>query len=191
MKKQKLVLIGASTGGPGHLKKLLINLPKNIDVPIIIAQHMGGMFIPSFIQQFQNELNVPVFALKGSQSLEQGGVYICEHNMKISDTLPLRAKKSNGEKTLYNPNVDVLFDSATSICKDVNVFAILLTGIGDDGAKGLKQLNNHGAKTIGESEESAIVFGMPKKAKELIPDLKMLNLNTIKIELERFTNVLF
>lgn len=191
MKKQKLVLIGASTGGPGHLKKLLLGLPKELSVPIVIAQHMGELFIPSFIQQFQSELQAPVFPLNATQNLEQGGIYICEHNIKIGTSLPLCAKTSKNEKTLYNPNVDILFSSAVSISKDVDILAILLTGIGHDGASGLAKLNQNGAMTIGESEESAIVFGMPKKAQELIPNLKMLDLDKIKIELERFTNVLF
>lgn len=189
--REKLVLIGASTGGPGHLKKLLIDLPECIDVPIVIAQHMGVMFIPSFVEQFQNELKAPTFALNEQRSLDRGGVYICEKNFTIKSSNPLRATpKDINEKTLYNPNVDVLFNSAVKVCKDVEVMSILLTGIGNDGADGLKNLAKNGAYTIGESEKSAIVYGMPKKAKELNPELRMLELAQIKIELEKFLHVL-
>lgn len=188
--KEKLVLIGASTGGPGHLKKILSDLPAWIDVPIIIAQHMGVMFIPSFVEQFQNELKAPTFSLKEQKTLDKGGVYICEKNFIIKSNNPLRAKpKESSEKTLYNPNIDILFNSATKLCKEVEIMSILLTGIGHDGADGLKNLAKNGAHTIGESEKSAIVYGMPKKAKELNPDLKMLELAQIKIELEKFLHV--
>lgn len=187
----KLVLIGASTGGPGHLKKLLSDLPKNLSIPIIIAQHMGKMFIPSFVQQFQNELQAPVYLLSDTMELSQGGIYICQHNTTLKSSLPLRAKPFNSQSpTLYNPNIDILFSSAVPLCRQVSVLAILLTGIGHDGAGGLLELKNAGASVIGESEESAIVYGMPKQALELNPTLKVLHLNDIKIELKRFANVL-
>lgn len=189
--KEKLILIGASTGGPGHLKKILIDLPAWIDIPIIIAQHMGVMFIPSFIDQFKNELKAPVFSLKERKTLDKGGIYICEKNFIIKSNNPLRATpQESDEKTLYNPNVDILFNSAVKLCNEVEIMPILLTGIGHDGADGLKNLAKNGAYAIGESEKSAIVYGMPKKAKELNPDLRMLELSQIKIELEKFLHVL-
>lgn len=187
--REKLVLIGASTGGPGHLKKIFLSLKKDINVPIVVAQHMGSNFIPSFINNFQDTLQVPVFELQNGLVISKGGIYICKNSMLISSSSPISLSEHRGEELIYSPNIDLLFNSGAKICKDVNILAILLTGIGHDGARGMLNLYNCGAKVIGESEESAIVYGMPKKAKELNPELKVLNIDEIKIELERFVNV--
>ncbi|MCD8213237.1 MAG: CheB methylesterase domain-containing protein [Campylobacter sp.] len=184
---QKLVLIGASTGGPGHIKKLL----KNIDLKgacIVIAQHMNKMFISSFAAQIGRECEIDVEILSDTTTLKNK-VYVCEQNFTICDSLPLSAKPNTQAKTIYTPNVDLLFSSCTNVCKSVKVMAILLTGIGDDGASGLNDLYKAGAKCIAESEESAIVYGMPKRARELNPNLKSLNLFAVRKELEDFLNV--
>ena len=187
--KQKLVLIGASTGGPGHLKKLFRNLRIN-NASIVIAQHMSLMFIPSFIGQFAKECCVDVLKLEGKMQL-QNGIYICEKNSEIMPSRPLSAKVCDPAKeTTYNPNVDILFHSGVEACKFCDVMAILLTGIGDDGARGLNELYKAGANCIAESESSAIVYGMPKRAKEINANLKSLSISDIRIELERFINVL-
>jgi len=162
---QKLILIGASTGGPGHLKKILKNVKLNGAI-IVIAQHMNKMFINSFAMQIGKECGLDVEILNERKILKENTVYVCE------------------------PNVDVLFKSGVGICKSANVLAILLTGIGDDGASGLDKLYKAGAKCIAENEESAIVYGMPKRAKELNQSLKSLNLTMIKKELEDFLNAI-
>ncbi|WP_169784146.1 chemotaxis protein CheB [Campylobacter curvus] len=183
---QKLVLIGASTGGPGHIKKLL----KNIDLKgasIVIAQHMNKMFIPSFATQIGRECEINVEILSDRVVLKDR-VYICEQNFMIGDSVPLNAKPNTETKTIYTPNVDMLFNSGVGVCKSASVMAILLTGIGDDGASGLNNLYKAGARCIAESEDSAIVYGMPKRAKELNPNLKSLNLFAARKELEDFLN---
>ena len=185
-------MIGASTGGPGHLKIILQDLSPSLNVPIVIAQHMNAVFIPSFAQQFKAELKAPVEMLSHKSSLQHGGVYICERNCLLSSNHSLSVSFDNAPKdTLYNPCVDTLFHSVVDLCKEFDVLAILLTGIGNDGAEGLSRLKHAGATCIAEDEASAVVFGMPKKAKELIPDLTMLSINEIKVRLERFVNVFF
>jgi len=184
---QKLILIGASTGGPGHIKKLLKNVELNGAI-VVIAQHMNKMFIGSFAAQVGKESGLDVEILNEKRNLKENTVYVCEQNTVISPNLPISAKPNTEEKTIYTPNVDVLFNSGLSICKSANVLAILLTGIGDDGAAGLDKLYKAGAKCIAENEESAIVYGMPKRAKELNQSLKSLNLTMIKKEMEDFLN---
>lgn len=185
----KLVLIGASTGGPGHLKKIFKNISTPLNLPIVVAQHMGKMFIPSFVGQFQNELEVPVFLLNSRTNIDTGGIYICEQNMVFDSNSSLYMKPLENEETIYNPNINALFYSAVPLHGSLDIMAILLTGIGDDGARGIAKLHSIGVKAIAESKESAIVYGMPKQAKELAPDLKVLNIDEIKIELEKFINV--
>ena len=182
-----LVLIGASTGGPGHIKKLLKDINLN-GAMVVIAQHMNKMFINSFVTQMGRECNINVEILSEKTNLKENIVYICDQNFEISATLPVSAKPQPEIKTIYTPNVDVLFNSGTQIAKNVNLLAILLTGIGDDGAAGLDKLYKAGAKCIAENEESAIVYGMPKRAKELNQNLKSLNLMMIRKELEEFLN---
>lgn len=192
MSKPKLVLIGASTGGPGHLKRILKDIPKDTKVPIIIAQHMGALFIPSFAQQFKSELNANVYRIDTELRLDSGGIFICERNTIVSKNLPLRVMlEPTQSPTTHNPNIDILFSSAVNIAKDVSILTILLTGIGADGALGMQELDKAGAVCIGENEESAVVYGMPKRAKELIPSLKMLSLQEIKEKLELFINDFF
>lgn len=184
----KLVLIGASTGGPGHIKKILKDVRLN-GATIIIAQHMNKMFLSSFATQIGKECDIDVQILSDRAVLGKNKVYVCEQNFKINENVPIAVRPDNDTITTFMPNVDMLFNSGVSICKHVNVLAILMTGIGDDGAAGLANLYKAGARCIAESEESAIVYGMPKRAKEINPSVKVLNVMGIKKELQEFLDV--
>lgn len=113
---------------------------------------------------------------------------MCSKTSILSEDTPLTVLPQDIE-SIYNPNINVLFQSAVNICGFIDVLAILLTGIGDDGAKGLFDLYRAGASCIAESEESAIVYGMPKKAKEINPDVNVMNLSDIRTRLESFLYV--
>ena len=153
---------------------------------MVIAQHMSLAFIPSFISQFNKECAAEVVMLGAPVQLKSA-IYICEKNSEIISASPLTAGMCSPMKeTTYNPNVDVLFHSGVQACKFADVMAILLTGIGDDGARGLNELYKAGAKCVAENEESAIVYGMPKRAKEINANLKSLPIGGIRAELERF-----
>ena len=105
--KQKLVLVGASTGGPGHLKRLFKGLELN-GASVVIAQHMSLAFIPSFISQFDKECAAQVVMLGAPVQLKSA-IYICEKNSEIISASPLTAGMCSPMKeTTYNPNVDVL-----------------------------------------------------------------------------------
>lgn len=184
--KRKIVLIGASTGGPGHIKKLF----KDIDflnAGFVLIQHMSKIFMTSFVEQMQSEYKVDVVPVDNKLNIENNTIYVCTQNSIIQPTQPITiAPDTSGVVTTYNPNVNILFESATSICKYADVFAVLLTGIGDDGAEGLFSLYKAGAYCIAESAESAIVYGMPKRALEKNPRVCVLSLGDIKIKLEKF-----
>lgn len=184
--KQKLILIGASTGGPGHLKKLLTGISLPINVSIIIAQHMSKNFVGSFASRLSQELNSDVELLNNKVTLKNK-IYICAQNSIILNSQILTANiDQSGVITTYNPNVNMLFNSAVPICKIADVMGILLTGIGDDGASGLNELYKAGAKCIAENEQSAIVYGMPRRAKDINPNLEITNLDMIRTNLQRF-----
>ena len=185
--KEKLILIGASTGGPGHLKKIFFSLNPSFSTPVIIAQHMNSVFITSFVKQFDDELPFKFCLANSIHNIERSTMYICATHCeldKMEKNLKLKSVRNVGSN--YNPSVDYLFMSAAKLCKVYDVLAILLTGIGHDGAQGLSDLQNAGATCIAESEESAIVYGMPKKAVELNSDIKVMNLNQITSYIKRF-----
>lgn len=185
--KRKLVLIGASTGGPGHLKKILSNLSTAFKIPIVIAQHMNSVFIKSFVKQFNDELSFDVVLADDTHCIQDKTVYICATHCEIKkDGFNLNLQHNTEVQSHYNPSVNHLFSSAKTLTDDYDVLAILLTGIGQDGALGLAQLKDAGATCIAESEESAIVYGMPKKAAELNPQIAVMNLDNIINYIKQF-----
>ena len=168
--KSKIILIGASTGGPGHLKKILSALPSSFNASLIVAQHMNSTFIPSFITQFQSELSFKVHSIEHSLELKASHIYFLPSNCVLEGHKTfLHVKPSPSTSAPYNPSVDILFLSALPFTKMSDMLAVLLTGIGNDGALGLSELQKAGAQCIAESEKTAIVYGMPKRAVEINP----------------------
>ncbi|WP_297441991.1 CheB methylesterase domain-containing protein [Sulfurimonas sp.] len=182
------MLIGASTGGPGHLKKIFSNLDSSINVPIVVAQHMNPVFISSFVKQFNDEMPFDFYAVDSNHGIKKGSIYICSTHCRLNILYnSVELQVDNSVNSHYNPSIDNLFKSAVKLCKTYDVLAILLTGIGSDGASGLSELQIEGANTIAESKESAIVFGMPKKAFELNSNIEVMHLNEIIKFVKKFT----
>lgn len=185
--KKKLILIGASTGGPGHLKKILSALGAEFRTPIIIAQHMNKSFIQSFVKQFDSELPNKVSMIDNCHDIEDKTIYICSKNCQLSKRLSdVQMNCIDGVDSPFNPSVNCVFNSAVKLTSEYNILAILLTGIGYDGAEAMSNLQKAGATCIAESEKSAIVFGMPKRALELNQDIKAMDLDDIIVEIKRF-----
>ncbi|MFJ7976420.1 chemotaxis response regulator protein-glutamate methylesterase [Peribacillus sp. NPDC096379] len=166
--EKKIIVIGTSTGGPRALQTVLTQLPPNIEAPILVVQHMP----PSFTKSLANRLNtlseITVKEAEDGEILKKGTAYIAQggYHLKIKkvgtslaihvDQSPLR----NG----HRPSVDVLFESVSQI-NDVEKVAVVMTGMGMDGANGLIALSKSGKlSAIAESEKTSIVFGMPKAA---------------------------
>lgn len=178
--KPKIILIGASTGGPGHLKKILSALPSSFNASLIVAQHMNSTFIPSFITQFQSELSFKVHSIEQSLTLLPSHLYFLPYNCVLEHhQAHLHVKPAPSTPAPYNPSIDTLFLSAKPMINHANILAVLLTGIGNDGALGLSELQKMGAKCIAESEKSAIVYGMPKRAIEINPSIVSQDLDDI------------
>ncbi|MCX2682834.1 chemotaxis protein CheB [Campylobacter sp. MIT 21-1685] len=179
----KLILIGSSTGGPNQLKFLL----NDVDIKsscVVIAQHMSAGFIPSFIGQFNKEALSEV-SLLGNKELLSNKIYVCQKNTILTGNLSIMASWKD-VVTTFNPNVDLLFESALSLVATNKILAILLTGMGDDGAKSLFKLYKAGVKCLCENEQDSVVYGMPKRAKEINPYLKTMGLEEIKKEIIHF-----
>lgn len=175
----KTVLIGASAGGPGHLRKILSSLDKNIKFSIVIAQHMNNNLIPSFVTQMQENCSVPVLLADNKMKIKKGNIYICAHSMEFilqnNQTYLMKSEKED----IYSPSINILFDSAKILLSQTDLTAVLLTGIGDDGARAMLELYKNGVNCIAESEASAIVYGMPKQAYEMNKQLYVMNLYQI------------
>lgn len=188
--RKKLILIGASTGGPGHLKKIFSTLDSSFSVPIVVAQHMNPVFIKSFVKQFNDELTNRVVMADSRHIVEDYHIYICaKHCELLKKDSNLKLEVCEGVNSHYNPSVEHLFASASCIVGEYEILAILLTGIGSDGAKALAELQRLGARCIAESKESAIVYGMPKVAAELNSDIKVLSLDRIIDKIKQFGGV--
>jgi two-component system chemotaxis response regulator CheB len=164
----KLVAIGASTGGTNAIKEVLQALPKDFP-PVVIVQHMP----PNYTKAFANRLNecckVDVKEAQDGDRVCDGQVLIAPggyHMVLRHDSNGYSVKIGTGEKVSgHRPSVDVLMFSVAKYAKN-NAIGVILTGMGADGAKGMKQLVDSGAKTIGQDENSCVVYGMPKVAFE-------------------------
>lgn len=179
----KLILIGSSTGGPNQLKFLL----KDVDIKntcVVIAQHMSVNFIPSFVNQFNKE-SISEVCILNDREILTNKIYICQRNTILNGSLNLCASFTN-EASNFKPSVDLLFKSAIPLTKQNKILAVILTGMGDDGAKSLFDLYKCGVKCLCENEADSIVYGMPKRAKDLNPNLAPMSLSEIKKEIIKF-----
>jgi two-component system, chemotaxis family, protein-glutamate methylesterase/glutaminase len=161
-----ILAIGASTGGPQAIEGILTRLPENTP-PIVIAQHMPPHFTRAFAERLDRTCAVTVREAAGGERLEPGVAYIApgdRHMLVERHGVVLATRLTDGPQVHHQrPAVDVLFHSLARI-KGVPIVALLLTGMGQDGADGMVALRNAGAETIAEDEHSCVVFGMPREA---------------------------
>ncbi len=165
----ELLLIGSSTGGPKALQDILPTIPANLPVPCLIVQHMPSTFTKPFADRLNGLCQVHVKEAEQGEPLKAGTVYIAPGGIHM--TYGARSPKGCIElsaepvSSLHRPSVDVLFLSVAELFRG-QVLAGILTGMGADGAKGMEQLKRKGAHTLAESEESCVVYGMPRAAVE-------------------------
>ncbi len=176
LEPKKIVLIGASTGGPGQVQKIINSLPKLQNTTIVIAQHMVTGFMDSFANRFQNTSHNSISVIEDNQIFEKNNIYLCEGETKLTGN---SFSKKDSSLNSYNPNINILFDSFTTRTKDTQILCTILTGIGDDGVEACKNLSINGARCMTESKESAIVDGMPSRARALVPNIEVHDIKTI------------
>jgi len=171
-KKHDIILIGASTGGPGAVEGIIMSLPSNLKVPVVVAQHMPSRFLETFAQRLNGLSPLPVkLAFKG-QVIIGGNIYVVpgDYNTRIErsvlDHQPIFAFTQRTYDEFNNPSINCLFESAVEVYGR-NTMGIILTGMGKDGMKGLKSIHDSGGFTIAQDEQSSIVYGMPKAAVQI------------------------
>lgn len=164
------VVIGASTGGPRALEAILTQLPQNFAIPIYIIQHIPSTFARSFAERLNGHTPLTVQLAHHGKSPQKGGVYVAtgEGNLIVERQGKQIVFAQSIQRGWHynNPSVDVMMASVAQIYGN-RAIGVLLTGMGKDGAKGLKAIRAAGGYTIGQSEETCIVYGMPKAAEKL------------------------
>lgn len=165
----ELFAIGCSTGGPKALQDLLPALPKGLPVPCLIVQHMPASFTKPFAERLNSICQVEVKEAEHGETARPGTVYIAPGgihlNFRQRGSQAIIELNPEPADSLHKPSVDVMFQSIAQECTK-QVLAMILTGMGSDGARGMQMLKAKGAHTLAEAEESCIVYGMPKAAFE-------------------------
>lgn len=166
---QTLIAIGTSTGGPRALQRVLTDLPNDFTTPIVIVQHMPPGFTKSLADRLNSLTQIHIKEAEHGEIIQKSTVYIAPGDFhlkvrKMGTSFAIELSKEP-ERNGHRPSVDVLLESFANIAK-VNKIAVILTGMGNDGSKGLLALKDKDSNSfiIAEKEESSIVYGMPKAA---------------------------
>jgi len=178
---EKIIAIGASTGGTEAVRTLLEELPPNTP-GIVIVQHMPEKFTLSFAERLNQICRINVKEAENGDQIIPGRALVAPGNkhllIKRRGTNYYVEVVSGQLVNRHRPSVDVLFRSV-AIAAGKNATGIILTGMGDDGARGFAEMKENGAFTIAQDEKSCVVFGMPKEAVKHEPTAKVLALNKI------------
>ena len=163
---EKIIAIGASTGGTEAIKELLLQLPAAVP-GIVMTQHMPAGFTKSFAERLNKLTRLHVSEAKGGERILPGHAYLApggfhllvnrsgaDYVIKLSESEPVHR---------HRPAADVMMESV-AVAGGKNVLGVLLTGMGKDGAKGMLEIRNHGGYTFAQDEQSCVVYGMPKEA---------------------------
>ena len=184
----KIIALGVSTGGTEAIKKFLEVLPLNTP-GIVIVQHMPEIFTRSFAERLNQLCKITVKETQNNDSIIPGCTLIAPGNkhmlLKRSGTRYFVEVKNGPLVNRHRPSVDVLFRS-TARYAGKNVIGIIMTGMGDDGAKGILEMKQAGAYTIAQDKATSVVFGIPKEAIELGGIDKVCPINEIVTFIETF-----
>jgi len=186
--RMQLVAIGSSTGGPSALLNVLGRLRPDFPMPIIIAQHIAEGFVPGLASWLDAGCKISVVAAEDARPVAPGVAYLAAtgRNMEI-DGMTLRFTEPLAGQ-LYVPSADTLFESAAR-SYGRHAIGVLLTGMGMDGARGLKRLHDVGAPTICQDEATSTVWGMPKAGIDAGAADAVLPAHEIGAEIERLAGL--
>lgn len=162
-----LLAVGASTGGPAALNALFKELPPQFPLPIVVVQHMTIGFTAGLVAWLQLASRLPVRLAGAGEHLQPGVIYLApdDTHIQLVERGVIGLSKAPPVSHV-RPSATVLFESAARVY-GAEAIGVLLTGMGDDGARGLKALRDCGAATIAQDEATSAVYGMPKAAVEL------------------------
>jgi two-component system chemotaxis response regulator CheB len=163
---EKVIAIGASTGGTEAIKAVLTQLP--VDSPgIVITQHMPPGFTTSFAKRLDSMCRINVIEAQGGERIMPGYAYLApgdKHLTVVRSGADYRIQLTDGPRVSgHKPSVDVMFQSVAEAVAS-NALAVILTGMGKDGALGIRSIAEHGGFTMAQDEASSLIFGMPQEA---------------------------
>lgn len=185
----KIIAIGASTGGTDALRRVLTPLPRTCP-GIVMTQHMPAGFTSSFAARLDESSELEVIEARDGDSVLPGRALLApgdKHLRLVRDGARYRVQVSRGPRVCrHRPSVEVLFESVAEIAGR-NALGIILTGMGDDGATGLKTMRDAGSVTIAQDEASCVVFGMPRVAIDRGAACHVTHLDQIAGQIIRFT----
>lgn len=169
-RRANIVVIGSSTGGPKALQDIVTRLPKNFPVPIVIAQHMPANFTRPFAERLDQCSEIAIKEAEQGEPLRPGVAYIAPGggHMRVARRRGIEtviAISDDGDDALYRPSVDLLTHSVAEFFPG-RALGVILTGMGNDGAKGLAAMKQSGSRIFAQNEETCVVYGMPKKVVE-------------------------
>lgn len=163
---EKIIAIGASTGGTEAIRELLMQLPAAVP-GIVMTQHMPAGFTRTFAERLDKSTRLHVIEAKGGERILPGHAFLApggHHLIVVRSGADYLVKLSDAEPVhRHRPAVDVMMESV-ALAGGKNVLGVLLTGMGKDGARGMLDIRNHGGYTIAQDEASCVVYGMPKEA---------------------------
>jgi len=186
----RIVAIGSSTGGVEALLTIVERLPADC-APTVITQHMPATFTRSFAERLNRACAATVTEARDGDPLIPGHVYVApggDYHLEIEGKAQLRCKVTQGDPVSgHCPSVDVLFSSVARAAKGRGL-GVILTGMGRDGARGLKAMRDAGARTLGQDESTCVVYGMPRAAFELGAVERQLPLEKLGPAIRNLTN---
>ncbi|HMF91971.1 MAG TPA: CheB methylesterase domain-containing protein, partial [Candidatus Angelobacter sp.] len=154
----------ASTGGPATLMKVVPQFPKDFPGAVVLVQHMPGNYTAQFSKQLAEVAQMRVKEAEAGEIIVQGQVYVCpgSHHMRVSPTG--RVSLDDGPRISgYRPSADLALESTAEFAGPLTI-GVILTGMGNDGAKGVQAVRAAGGHTIAQDESTAVIFGMPQEA---------------------------
>ena len=181
----RIVAIASSTGGPHALSTILSCLPEKFPCPIVIAQHMSDGFVKSLAVWLSKLSKLRLSVAEHGKPLEAGVVYLApsEHHMEVNSAKRI-SLTAQSPKDIYHPSCDVLLSSVARAYRHKGI-GVILTGMGNDGAAGMKAIQKAGGITIAQNEASSVIFGMNKVAIEEGGIGRVLAIEEIALEVVR------
>ncbi len=184
----EIIAVGISTGGPNALRQVFAEIDPDIKQPILVVQHMPAGFTAEFAASLNRICPLEVKEAEDGDIIKSGQIYIAPGNFHIYvERKPLASilrLSQEPPRNGHRPSADVLFESVAK-CYENHALGIIMTGMGRDGAVQLAEMRKEGAWTLGQDEQSSIVYGMPKVAHELGAVQKQVSLNDMGKEISR------
>jgi two-component system chemotaxis response regulator CheB len=184
-------VIAASTGGPTAITRIVSQLEASTEHAVLIAQHMPGSFTGPFADRLNRYSSFEIREAVDGESIRGGTALVCPGHqcMEVVDDANLRVRLRTPALTeRYVPSADRLLTAAAS-AYGRRVVAVILTGMGDDGAKGARQVAQAGGRVLVESEATSVVYGMPRAALSEVPGAHSVPIHDMATWIERMTNL--